>query len=170
MNEKIEKAIRLLAKNLWSEKDLWKPVLLHSLRVWFNLLNNWYWEDVVLAGFLHDIIEDSDVWEKAIEEEFWKNVLDLIRANSKNYSLPKWEKRDIDLFNRCVAFWKKAMIIKWYDILDNYTYFSKTNEYKNIDRIEYLLNLFLEKIWTNADEIIFQELRVIKETLLTKNS
>jgi len=54
--------------------------------------------------------------------------------------------------------------------LDNYTYFSKTNEYKNIDRIEYLLNLFLEKIWTNADEIIFQELRVIKETLLTKNS
>lgn len=163
MNEKIEKAIKILGKHLWDEKELWKPVLLHSIRVWLDLINNWYWEDIIIAGFLHDIIEDSNVWEKAIKEEFGENVLKLILSNSKNYSLPKWKERDQDMFDRCESFWKDAMVIKWYDIYDNYYYFLQTNETKNLERMKYLLHLFMERIWEKTDETIFRKLKDIEE-------
>jgi len=157
--EKIEIAIKLLAQNMWDMKTLWKPTLLHSIRVGMNLLEDWYEENIVLAGLLHDILEDTSIDVNEVRSIFGQKVIDLIIANSKNRELPK-DQIDEDLFVRCLNHWKDAMIIKWYDILDNYKYFfGETKDIQKQNRILDLLKLFVKYLPKDYNENIFKKLR-----------
>jgi GTP pyrophosphokinase len=71
-----------------------KPVLLLSIRVGIYLLENKYSEDIVLAGFLHDILEDTNIAPVEIQNIFGKNVLELITANTKNTSIVDKQKEE----------------------------------------------------------------------------
>jgi len=157
---KFEKAMKLLV-SYFPEEPMKKPTLFHSLRVWTFLWSNWYREDLQIAWLLHDALEDTDIPESIISDNFWKNVLEIVKANSKNINLEKSEILE-DIVNRCSIVWEEAIIVKMADVYDNFVFYVKENNVIEIDRCKVLANLVLkykkddwnDKIFNKYDEII----------------
>ena len=69
------------------------PYVSHPIRVAEILTRFEYSDDVVVAGFLHDTIEDTNLSFDEISETFSPRIADLVRAASEpNKSLP-WKIR-----------------------------------------------------------------------------
>lgn len=157
---KFEKAIKLLI-SYFPEESMKKPILFHSLRVGTFLWNNWYNEDLQIAWLLHDALEDTDMPESIISDNFWNNVLKIVKANSKNNDLEKSEILE-DIVIRCSIAWEEAMIVKIADIYDNFLFYVKENNTPEIDRCKVLSNLvkkykreeWNDKIFERIDEIM----------------
>ena len=105
-----EKAVLEFIK-YFPEETQRKPFFYHSIRVWVFLWNQWYSEEIQIAGLLHDTLEDTSISEKEIENLFWKKVLWIVKANSKNLSLAKEEVLE-DIVKRCSDYGIDAMIVK----------------------------------------------------------
>ena len=97
--KKFEKAVHLLCKYLPKNDKDSKPVLFHSIRVGVYLYENGYDEDVVIAGLLHDIIEDTSISRQELIIEFNINIANIVIANSKNKSIPNQDERIDELMN-----------------------------------------------------------------------
>ena len=136
---KFEKAMKLLV-SYFPEEAMKKPTLFHSLRVWTYLWNNWYSEDLQIAWLLHDALEDTNIPENIISDNFWEYVLEIVKANSKNMNLEKSEILD-DIVKRCSIVWEDAMIVKMADIYDNFLFYVKGNNLPEIERCKRLANL-----------------------------
>lgn len=68
----------------------------HPLEVGIILASNNYDEDIVIAGILHDTVEDTYVTLEDISYQFGDHVKNLVSGCSeKNKSLP-WKERKID--------------------------------------------------------------------------
>ena len=140
-----EKAVLEFAKYFPKESQK-KPFFYHSIRVWVFLWNQWYSEEIQIAGLLHDALEDTDISEKEIENLFWKDVLQIVKSNSKNYLLPKEEILED--------------IVKIADVYDNFLFYKKINNIPEIERCKKLANLIL-KYKKDYDDKIFNFLEEI---------
>lgn len=157
---KIEKALKLLVEYFPIE-DQKKPALFHSIRVCTYLYNEWYDEDICVAWLLHDALEDTSMSEELIKDNFWENVLEIVKANSKNMSLAK-EDRLEDIVKRCSNYWEDALIVKLADVYDNFLFYKRENNSKEIDRCKYLAELikkyresqWIDEIFALIEEII----------------
>lgn len=156
MEQKIELAIKLLNK-YFQDKILSKPTLFHSVKVWFYLYDNHYSEEIVIGWFLHDILEDTEVTEGEIVSIFWTEVLNLVKANTKNRDLSK-ETVNEELIKRCADYSQDAIIIKSADILCNYDYYKRTNNQSEIDRCFKLSALVMKYKNSNYEDLILLEL------------
>lgn len=157
----IEKAIRLLCKYFPDNNSLSKPTLFHSIRVGNALYKKGYSGNIVIAGFLHDLLEDTAVTEDEITNLFGKDVTEIVRANTKNKSLTDREERHRELISRCATTSEAAAIVKAADILDNFDFYTRT---KNQDGIEYCKNnakLMEEFTPKSYSDPIFEELKKI---------
>jgi (p)ppGpp synthase/HD superfamily hydrolase len=138
-----EEAIRVLVDHMPTAETLIKPTLLHSIRVGTYLYNNGYSQNIVLGGYLHDVIEDTEIENDLIEDKFGKEVLDVILANSKDDSVAG--NINQELLQRCLAHGEDALIVKTADILDNYKYYKRISDQKGLDyclgNTEYLLQI-----------------------------
>ena len=117
----IQDAIKYLCKTLFKAEDRHKAELLHSLHVGFRLIDYGYPVDLVIAGFLHEELEEGEK-NKDLKKIFGKKVYGLIFANTKNPLIKGWEKRYVELMARVAAYGKEALIIRAADILDNLSY------------------------------------------------
>ena len=117
----IQDAVKFLHTAFINPEDRNKPELLHSLHVGFRLMRYEYSVDVVIAGFLHDVIEEG-VGGDQISEKFGGHVYDLVKANSKDETLATWQEQYTELIKRCYAHSEQARSIKAADILDNMVY------------------------------------------------
>ena len=136
-----------------------KPFFYHSIRVWVFLWNQWYSEEIQIAGLLHDTLEDTSISENTIENLFWKKVLQIVKVNSKNLSLVKEEILE-DIVKRCSDYGIDAMIVKIADVYDNFLFYKKINNIPEIERCKKLANLIL-KYKQNYDDKIFNFLEEI---------
>ena len=68
------------------------PYIVHPMEVMQILLENGCNEDVVIAGILHDTLEDTDTTQQEIEEKFGRAVLDIVLSESEDKS-KSWEER-----------------------------------------------------------------------------
>lgn len=148
-----EEAIIFLSEN-FNVKKLKKPTLFHSVRVWVLLYNFWYNIDLQIAWLLHDTLEDLNISEELISKKYWKNVLEIVKANSKNTFLPKWEILD-DIIYRCSLYWEDALIVKTADIYDNFKYYVNINNLDEIKRCKNLANLIIKYKKINWNSEIF---------------
>ena len=144
---------------IFSRRNSKKTIFYHSIRVWVFLWNQWYSEEIQIAGLLHDALEDTSISENTIENLFWKNVLQIVKANSKNLSLPKEEILE-DIVKRCSDYGIDAMIVKIADIYDNFLFHKKINNISEIERCKKLANLIL-KYKQNYNDKIFKFLEEI---------
>ena len=157
---KFEKTLRLLVE-YYPKEDQKKPFLFHNVRVWTYLWNNWYSEDLQIAWLLHDALEDTDITENIISDNFWNEVLDIVKANSKNISLEKSEILE-DIVKRCLIVWEEAMIVKMADVYDNFLFYVKIDNISEIERCKKLAFLvkkykkdeWNDRIFNKIDEII----------------
>lgn len=125
---KIEKAVSFLAKKLKKLGKNEKPVLWHSIKVGVYLYNQNYNENVVIAGLLHDLLEDTNTQEQEIEKEFGNNISKLIKTNSYDINNPNKLKRSMDMYDNCLMNGKDALLVKAADILDNMQFFAQAKE------------------------------------------
>lgn len=102
MTPKIHEAINYAAKRHAGQvrKSTSLPYLVHPMEVMGILIENACSEDVVVAGILHDVIEDTcddndiirDIVRKEIKNRFGENVLKIVNSESEDKS-KSWKER-----------------------------------------------------------------------------
>ena len=149
----IQEAIKFLYKSLEKVEDRSKPELVHSLHVGFRLMNYGYSSDIVIAGFLHDVLEEGD-YIGEVKKLFGAKILDLVKANTKDESLNTWQEKYEELIPRVIAHSQEAMIIKAVDILDNFLYFLEVPNDLSKKKTHLLVDLFLKNLDSNEPPIL----------------
>ncbi|HEY8488513.1 MAG TPA: HD domain-containing protein, partial [Thermaerobacter sp.] len=68
------------------------PYITHPLAVALTLARAGCAEDVVIAGLLHDVVEDTSVTLEEVRDRFSPAVADIVAACTEDKRLP-WEER-----------------------------------------------------------------------------
>ncbi|MFH1142231.1 MAG: HD domain-containing protein [Candidatus Uhrbacteria bacterium] len=159
LEQKFERAVKLLCDHLPVGQERKKPLLMHCFRVGIYLYENDYSEDVVVAGLLHDMIEWTDCPEKEIRDEFGQKVFDIVLANTKNRDIKDVDQRRKDYVDRCVEVGDDALIVKAADVIDSYKYYQATENQIETERSVVIAKLIVEKGLTDK---IIKELEQIE--------
>lgn len=98
-----------------------RPMTVHSLRVGFALDRSGERAPVIVAGFLHDLIEDASVTAEEIEETFGEEITELVEACTHNIELHETDRdaANEDLFRRAKQHGRDAIAVKVADAGDN---------------------------------------------------
>jgi guanosine-3',5'-bis(diphosphate) 3'-pyrophosphohydrolase len=143
-DKEIERAIQYLVHSFESSGDNPKPVILHSTRVGMNLYNRDYEKRIVISGFLHDLLEDTNVTSDEICSKFGKDVAKVVEANSFDENINDYLERHYDIYERCFEVGRSAVAVKAADILDNSDYYSLGGSeelQKNlIEKVDYFID------------------------------
>jgi len=94
------------------------PYISHLAAVCMVLCKSGYREDVVAAGALHDVLEDTKLTKGEIEKNFGQEVLDLVEAVTEHKNLP-WKERKEDYIKRLETATEEAKAISGADLLAN---------------------------------------------------
>lgn len=86
----VEFAVRAHAGQTRKGKDV--PYIAHPLAVALSLARAGCGDDVVIAGLLHDVVEDTAVTLEEVRERFGAGVADIVAACSEDKRL-SWEDR-----------------------------------------------------------------------------
>jgi (p)ppGpp synthase/HD superfamily hydrolase len=100
MSEKIEKAVQFAAEKHAGQvrKGTTRPYISHSLEVKEILETENCSEEVIIAGILHDTIEDTGTKPEEIKALFGEKVLDIVKAESEDKS-KSWKERKLAAIN-----------------------------------------------------------------------
>lgn len=90
----IEKAMRLavVAHKDQVRKSDNSPYIVHPIMVSMILQQQGFAEEVIAAGIVHDLLEDTDVTAEILRDELGEEVLSYVAAVSEETDLP-WEER-----------------------------------------------------------------------------
>jgi len=120
-NIEVAKEFAIKAHLHQTRKNSDEPYVEHPIRVARILQEAGYSEEVIIAGLLHDTVEDNpDVTIEEIEEKFGKKVADIVAQHTEDKSL-SWEERKEHTIEvvKTASIEVKALIIA--DKLDNLT-------------------------------------------------
>ncbi|MDM5201083.1 HD domain-containing protein [Fictibacillus enclensis] len=93
--DKMNAAIEMAAAAHQSQvrKGNKKPYISHPYFVGMLLLDAGCTEETVLAGILHDVIEDTDVTDEDIRSAFGYRVMEMVKGSSEPDKSQSWEAR-----------------------------------------------------------------------------
>lgn len=126
----IQKAIKFAAKthnHYQNQKRKGKeiPYIAHPLTAGIILSLAGASEDVVVAGILHDTIEDSvehkKVTAEMIAERFGDAVAELVLSVTETDKSLSWDERKREAFDRIAYFSHDSLLVKSADVLSNVT-------------------------------------------------
>lgn len=147
--KEFDQAVVFLSTKAIEMETLPVACLLHSIRVGLYLQRHGGSKEVVLAGLLHDVVEDTNATLEEIEEEFGPRVAELVSAMTYNEELESRE-RSQDSVIRCKRLGRDALTIKAADLVDNLrSYLSEANPQK-FGQLSKSLQFFLD---TSAEEL-----------------
>ena len=152
-----------------------KPYISHPFSVAMILAQNGACEDLICAGLLHDVIEDTEIKGDRIEKEFGSEVLRLIMFDTEDKDKTWLERKkqtleDLDNCDRDCAMLicadKLANIRDLEEIIDEFQenawkYFKFGREYQEwlyrqyLDKLSRLSNLNMYKELKQKVDIIF---------------
>ncbi len=135
LEKEMDRAIMLLARAFDASGHNAKPVILHSIRVGMALFNAGYGKTVVLAGLLHDLLEDTDITARELEAHFGEELTRVVEAVSFDPEIRSKREQNEDVFRRCRAYGFDALAVKCADIADNIDYFVPTPGYEELAQI-----------------------------------
>lgn len=69
------------------------PYITHPIEAMNILLENGYTNNQIIAGLLHDTIEDTDTTYSEIADEFSGKIADIVFYNTEDKSLSWWERK-----------------------------------------------------------------------------
>lgn len=116
----LARAIRLAAVAHGGQVDLaGAPYVLHPLRVMAAVRSAGYEESVQVAAVLHDVVEDTDVMLRDVEDLFGAEVAGLVDVLSRR-KLPQGGKESRDAYlGRVIAAGPRVLVIKFADLKDH---------------------------------------------------
>lgn len=121
MDNKILKALKFASKKHENcfRKDGKTPYITHLIEVMNILISEGYDHEVVVAGLLHDVIEDTYTTTKEIKRKFGDEILLLVMYNSENKSLSWKERKEITIEKLKNEWDEKASAVCFADKLSN---------------------------------------------------
>jgi len=158
IQKQIERAIVFMVDKIEEHCYNEKPLILHSLRVGFKLMELKQEKDVVIAGFLHDLLEDTNCNPEEIEKEFVEKVARLVLActfdeNIKDYK-ERWRKL---VFNIKQAGYD-AIIIKLTDQIANLPYYMLISNKQKKQEVMWKHKFFIDECQNDLKELqIFKD-------------
>lgn len=156
----IEKAITFLVHAINGAGKNPKPVILHSIRVGLTLADLRYPIHVVQAGFLHDVIEDSDTNIEDIRERFGEKVATIVAACTNDPSKRNRTEQYQDTMRRAKEAGKDALVVMAADFFHNEPYYHQDDHSRYPwDKLKLFLDeaqpaLHDEPIWKRLEPII----------------
>lgn len=160
-----QRAIRFLIDCCLDEKGRQKisqskPLVMHSLRVGFDLLKRGYDKDIVIGAILHDVEEDANVSIKEIERRFGKKISKIIEAVSFNSEIKNQKERDLNLYQKIAKAGYEAMIISVADHLDNADYYKYAKSKLTKEYVKEKWQIFLKIVASKiSNEPIVEEFK-----------
>ena len=129
-SHKISRAIRfsiktheVYQKQKRKGKDI--PYITHPLTVGLILSRAGADEDTIVAGILHDTIEDSvpekKVTKEMLAERFGENVAEIVASVSEQNKKLPWEERKREALEHIKSFSHRSLLVKSADIISNAT-------------------------------------------------
>ncbi len=100
LSEEILKALQFSVfahKNQLRKYPSDAPYASHPFAVGLILSKAGYGDEVIMAGVLHDTVEDTAVTLKDLEENFGKRVADLVEGVTEKKELPQKQRKDLYL-------------------------------------------------------------------------
>jgi guanosine-3',5'-bis(diphosphate) 3'-pyrophosphohydrolase len=162
LERRFEHAVRLLSRYMPDDPSRRKPIVMHALRVGMFLYEKDYSEHVVLAGFMHDIVEWTDCPPELVSKTFGQRVLDIVQANTKDRSIEDPVERRADYVKRCAELGEDALIVKAADALDSYRFYKSVGDVSESERSMSIAKLVLEIKTDEMKDPIFDELKTLK--------
>lgn len=107
------KDLARMFKGKWRHSG--EPMITHSLRVARLLCRSNEDPQTVIAGLLHDIIEDTSMTYEDVKAEYGKWYADMVESLSKTSNLEATHEKLVQAGQKDV----RALIIKTFDRLDN---------------------------------------------------
>lgn len=95
------------------------PYIIHPLHVCRILIEAGCAEEVVIAGILHDTVEDTPVELSDIQNEFGKKVAEFVRMVSESDKSAPWEVRKQETIDHLQTAPLEIVLIDLADKLDN---------------------------------------------------
>lgn len=130
--------VALQAHSTQKRKGTELPYIIHPMEVGIILAENGASHDVIIAGILHDTIEDTELSKEDIGRMFGTNIMELVvGASESNRDVPgvAWEERKQHTINYLKAADKEVQMIACADKLSNIRSIDK--DYKDVG----------EKLW-----------------------
>ncbi len=128
--KEIEKAVIFLVNKFDECCKNKKPVILHSINVGLGLMDLEQSVEIVQAGILHDLVEDSNCTTSDIEKEFGKNVGKTVAALTFDEKISDYKKRWYEAITRIIDQGEDVMMIKVLDNMQNLPYYIKISDPK----------------------------------------
>lgn len=158
-SKEIEKAIVFLVQAITTSGNNPKPVILHSILVGLSLAKLDYPIHVIQAGFLHDVVEDSETSIESVKEKFGDRVAAIVSACTYNHSIQNKVEQYRDAMSRVAETGKDALVVMAADLIQNEPYYNQEDftQYP-WDKIKYFIEfaeppLIAEPIWQGLEKI-----------------
>lgn len=156
--DQFEKAIDFLVNQVQNFCRNEKPVILHSIRVGVRLLDNREDQTIIIVGFLHDLIEDTNCRIEEIQDRFGKEAADLVQVLTFDRTITDYKERWNKEVPKIIKAGRKAMIIKVADSMDNLPYYILIPDDKKREEVLWKHNLIVNSFEKYlGQEKIFQE-------------
>lgn len=153
----MEKAIIMMVDYIKQGCRNDKPLILHSLKVGFKLWEIGESKEVIIAGFLHDLLEDTNCKSEEIKEKFGDKVLNLVLA----CTAPNTEDTDERWFkfmDQIKKAGREATIIKIVDSYENLPYVRLIEDEEYLKRILWKHKITIEQLGSEVDGLpIFKQ-------------
>lgn len=111
------------------------PYIMHPLAVGFLLQRLGCEDEVIIAGMLHDTVEDTDVNLEIIQRQFGKEVTRLVQGVSEENKEWSWEKR------------KQHTITKLKQADEAITLITLADKIHNLRTVEQELSIRGDEVW-----------------------
>lgn len=158
-----------------------KPMIIHPLSVGKLLEDYGYDDEVIAAGYLHDVVEDTKYTNEDIEKEFGQNIANLVKGASEPDKKLSWEERKKHTIEETKTLSLKNKLVICADKINNLEdlmiKFQKTGErdfslFKKGEELQkwYYTNIYKSLI-NNEDENlpIFKRLKNVLDIVFNNN-
>ena len=141
---KMNSAFIYLAENFHKTGHNKKPVVSHSIMVGTTLYHCGYSDEIVIAGILHDLIEDTDITYDDIKNEFGEKVADIVQVVSFDDNIDNKEEQTRELFGRVKKYGYEAIVVKCADLFCNLPFFVYVKKEEVIHYLKDKYHLFID--------------------------
>jgi len=138
LTSRLERAIATALRIHWKQKrkgDSSTPYAVHPISVAMLLSRYTDDEDIIIAGLLHDALEDTKYGPRDIERDFGKRTLSIIEEVTEKNPRSSWETRKLECLVSIKNKSKEACLVMLADKIHN------------IKSLQYAYAILGEKLW-----------------------
>lgn len=165
--KEIERAIVFMIQKIQERCYNEKPLILHSIKVGLRLMEQKKVKEVAIAGFLHDLIEDTDCGIEEIKNEFGEKVVALVSACTFDRTAKDYKKRWHKLISNIKQASRDVIMIKLIDQTENLPYYMLISDEKKKKEVMWKHKFFIEECGNFLNGLpIFKEYeKLVKDEL-----